>query len=318
MCGGTAICSNVKPYVSGLSPRVRGNRTLMPKSRRCWRSIPACAGEPEVVAVTTPMGQVYPRVYGGTATCLNGMIAACGLSPRVRGNPPRPAKPCRAIRSIPACAGEPSGSPSTIGVGGVYPRVCGGTLAELPNCHLLSGLSPRVRGNRQLRCAFVCRKGSIPACAGEPQGGGDGVDDLKVYPACAGEPRRHGIRRCGLSVYPRVCGGTAQRLTAMWLPEGLSPRVRGNRQHLTIPCLNQRSIPACAGEPQAECRRSGRQRVYPRVCGGTLRVSGLAHCCLGLSRVCGGTQYIDEELVSAQGLSPRVRGNHRGYPLPAF
>ena len=35
----------------------------------------------------------------------------------------------------------------------------------------------------------------------------------------------------------------------------------------------ERSIPACAGEPYAGIRLSGRRGVYPRVCGGTLLIS---------------------------------------------
>ena len=49
------------------------------------------------------------------------------------------------------------------------------------------------------------------------------------------------------------------------------------------------SIPACAGEPSWQSRRSGSDRVYPRVCGGT-----------ALGWMNRGAQT---------GLSPRVRGN---------
>ena len=51
-----------------------------------------------------------------------------------------------------------------------------------------------------------------------------------------------------------------------------------------------RSIPACAGEPPRcpGCRKS--LRVYPRVCGGTIKP--------------------DSDAERVWGLSPRVRGNH--------
>ena len=52
------------------------------------------------------------------------------------------------------------------------------------------------------------------------------------------------------------------------------------------------SIPACAGEPGACPCRSRRARVYPRVCGGTFEFTA-------------GNPF-------AEGLSPRVRGNHVG------
>ena len=57
--------------------------------------------------------------------------------------------------------------------------------------------------------------GSIPACAGEPAGGG------------SGEARER--------VYPRVCGGTKPQRACLTRIQGLSPRVRGN---LTIALHN--------------------------------------------------------------------------------
>ena len=50
------------------------------------------------------------------------------------------------------------------------------------------GLSPRVRGNPRLAEKGLCRRWSIPACAGEPH--------------CTD------TRRMSVAVYPRVCGGT--------------------------------------------------------------------------------------------------------------
>ena len=50
----------------GLSPRVRGNRGSTESGTELTGSIPACAGEPVLVAPgVIPVG-VYPRVCGGT------------------------------------------------------------------------------------------------------------------------------------------------------------------------------------------------------------------------------------------------------------
>ena len=147
---------------------------------------------------------------------------------------------------------------------------------------------------------------------------------------------------------------------------GLSPRVRGNRSGspvATIPacagesvatraipaCAGERSgsIPACAGEPASHNLRTTTSRVYPRVCGGTLRprwsrrsVVGLsprvrgnrrnaAPCqlyagsipaCAGepnqasLAAVPAGLYPRRGNLPAGLGLSPRVRGNHFAYP----
>ena len=72
---------------------------------------------------------------------------------------------------------------------------------------------------------------------------------------------------------------------------GLSPRVRGNQRRSLVGRPRQRSIPACAGEPQPSHSKCRHRKVYPRVCGGTLEQN--------------------KEPVSAWGLSPRVRGNLR-------
>ena len=255
--------------LTGLSPRVRGNRHVAGASRGGARSIPACAGEPAWICSPLSCAQVYPRVCGGTDRMARRARTATGLSPRVRGNHRAVSRGAGPEGSIPACAGEPwSGlrgpTPTT-----VYPRVCGGTAGLYDGTNFYWGLSPRVRGNRSSRPSAVPRRGSIPACAGEP-------------------------RRCSRSggqreVYPRVCGGTPAGLTEPQQAQGLSPRVRGNRiRHLrATPAAG--SIPACAGEPYAIQRPGSCARVYPRVCGGTANAFQLPY--------------------SGQGLSPRVRGN---------
>ena len=114
--------------------------------------------------------------------------------------------------------------------------------------------------------------GSIPACAGEPP------------------PRRPRHRRRW--VYPRVCGGTRVFCGGLPAVYGLSPRVRGNRGADAVAFGDERSIPACAGEPRPRRLQWRPCRVYPRVCGGTLWSGRVA--------------------LSGTGLSPRVRGNPAG------
>ena len=176
-----------------------------------------------------------------------------GLSPRVRGNQPQRPDIQASERSIPACAGEPL-LVKVFNAGDlVYPRVCGGTEtnpAERPSSR---GLSPRVRGNPYGRPTKPLKLRSIPACAGEPA------------------VNREQVRR--KAVYPRVCGGTVERSTSNDPEKGLSPRVRGNRRELDATWNRCRSIPACAGEPLGSRLKRMTSGVYPRVCGGTLRMS---------------------------------------------
>ena len=192
--------------------------------------------------------------------------------------------------SIPACAGEPFGTGLQQTKVGVYPRVCGGTRGAASDGTTLWGLSPRVRGNPVNTIFPDAPRGSIPACAGEP---------------CS---ESHKETMAG--VYPRVCGGTTPYVPKEEVDKGLSPRVRGNRIQNEGEESMTGSIPACAGEPVVAVMSGGMDRVYPRVCGGTVRrlvefdvVSGSIPACAGeplkrfnelhkdwvYPRVCGGT-----------------------------
>ena len=73
----------------GLSPRVRGKHFRAIGRHGYFGSIPACTGETSSCPRLCCAEGVYPRVYGGN---LNNMIQSRkgqGLSPRVRGKPPR-------------------------------------------------------------------------------------------------------------------------------------------------------------------------------------------------------------------------------------
>ena len=115
-----------------------------------------------------------------------------GLSPRVRGSLDDVAHRQQYPGSIPACAGEPWARPGSPRRPGVYPRVCGGAAEEHADHGSRPGLSPRVRGSRSRQRRRHYRRGSIPACAGEP------VKKTDIEYA--------------RGVYPRVCGGARSRL----------------------------------------------------------------------------------------------------------
>ena len=92
-----------------------------------------------------------------------------------------------------------------------------------------------------------------------------------------------------MRVYPRVRGGTGGCVQCGSGKEGLSPRARGNPFNSSKSRKVLRSIPACAGEPGLKPFPSYKNRVYPRVRGGTHKPRGNHH--------------------RDQGLSPRARGN---------
>ena len=215
--------------MSGLSPRVRGNRVIGHLSFSCGGSIPACAGEPSPRISRWPPMRVYPRVCGGTLPHGPVAISGTGLSPRVRGNPLTATTGPSAWGSIPACAGEPRQRRGAKRRCRVYPRVCGGTRDRVGSGVKGAGLSPRVRGNPRRSGHAPARPGSIPACAGEPTR--DDTADVRKW------------------VYPRVCGGTAIEPLTMLSDTGLSPRVRGSPGGCDFHGRTPGSIPACAGEP---------------------------------------------------------------------
>ena len=171
MCGGTAPTQEKQTMRSGLSPRVRGNRSAGDAAHEWWRSIPACAGEPVRGSVLKYAGAVYPRVCGGTQGWPVIPPTRRGLSPRVRGNHGGYQGNPSHQGSIPACAGEPAGRAARRMPGGVYPRVCGGTIVKSVSRAACTGLSPRVRGNPTGNPPPTYPVGSIPACAGEPPDG---------------------------------------------------------------------------------------------------------------------------------------------------
>ena len=208
VCGGTVRRRIEDRAMTGLSPRVRGNRSTRARAATAPRSIPACAGEPAGQLLIIGQVEVYPRVCGGTRRRRKGGRSTSGLSPRVRGNLGLPAKWQDKRRSIPACAGEPDTVRFVPLVSVVYPRVCGGTGSVFRGDERDRGLSPRVRGNRGPYAEVVSFARSIPACAGEP-----------VHWKGSLQSRR---------VYPRVCGGTMKAKTLDENGTGLSPRVRGN------------------------------------------------------------------------------------------
>ena len=86
VCGGTCPPARTAAQRAGLSPRVRGNRHRYAHLLNCGRSIPACAGEPDLSGRPHVIDVVYPRVCGGTAPRNDPVRLQWGLSPRVRGN----------------------------------------------------------------------------------------------------------------------------------------------------------------------------------------------------------------------------------------
>ncbi len=228
---------------------MRGNPWIFGREGMKRRSIPAHAGEPVPDPVPTKISRVYPRACGGTQSVPVLVADDGGLSPRMRGNHENFGASSPSLGSIPAHAGEPGGGLISRRTVRVYPRACGGTTAEdfvvLPG----GGLSPRMRGNRQLRPRPGAGPGSIPAHAGE-------ATQRRTAPA-------------GRWVYPRACGGSWVGELASVGNGGLSPRMRGKLPAPHQPGFLFGSIPAHAGEASSCPIKPCSSWVYPRACGGS-------------------------------------------------
>jgi len=154
--------------------------------------------------------------------------------------------------SIPTCAGASVYKAVLSSEKRVYPHVCGGIATRRSASPTRIGLSPRVRGHRDIYQGAIEAAGSIPTCAGASRAGA----------GAAG----------GSTVYPHVCGGIRYPQDTIHKVKGLSPRVRGHHHFKKLEEAGYRSIPTCAGASSARGCNSYNQKVYPHVCGGILGV----------------------------------------------
>ena len=197
-----------------------------------------------------------------------GRRAACGSSPRLRGTRDSPAVSGAGGRFIPAFAGNTAPRTSVVILTPVHPRVCGEHQHSYADADVIAGSSPRLRGTR-----------TDPRRTGFPP---------RFIPAFAGNTIRAGSASRPPAVHPRVCG--EHNVTHKKYAEkcGSSPRLRGTRRPATEHRLDQRFIPAFAGNTANRPGGSGPPPVHPRVCGEH------GPCCSGNERPCGS--------------SPRLRG----------
>ncbi len=196
------------------------------------------------------------------------LACCCGLSPRMQGKQvPRPLVRV-ALGSIPAYAGQTSGGWRNSNVAQVYPRVCRANAQRGMSGVWGIGLSPRMQGKL---LGYGYRHGilwSIPAYAGQTNAG-------RVFSGTAG-------------VYPRVCRANSILAAIAKVSVGLSPRMQGKQNQGMEDMLDDRSIPAYAGQTHACGCGSPTGAVYPRVCRANPARPGPE--------------------VSSDGLSPRMQG----------
>ena len=232
----------------GRSPLTRGSLGGIHDSAMRDGSIPAHAGEPSWPGSWATRAAVDPRSRGGARSFPHRPFQCLGRSPLTRGS--RIKHPQRSVRhgSIPAHAGEPPASVSSISLIQVDPRSRGGALATPTHGTVAGGRSPLTRGSLGGNAGTGTRERSIPAHAGEP-----GLIDY--------------LRR-DLGVDPRSRGGAPSGSLTTPTCRGRSPLTRGSRGRRLETGGRERSIPAHAGEPYHAKSISKPAMVDPRSRGG--------------------------------------------------
>ena len=236
-CGGARVAKFCTEDAKGLSPRMRGSQSVAPFFFLSDGPIPAHAGEPLPASNCVDGERAYPRACGGALQFHPINAHDRGLSPRMRGSRARGRALQAGVGPIPAHAGEPTELHDPGRDPGAYPRACGGADFIMLPTRISRGLSPRMRGSRDLLPNRPLRAGPIPAHAGEPAGPRSGATPFRAY--------------------PRACGGATSLSFASCRLSGLSPRMRGSHITINNAIMDWGPIPAHAGEPRPR-RRSGR------------------------------------------------------------
>ena len=240
---------------------------------------------------------------------------SAGSSPRMRGTRASEVLQARALRIIPAHAGNSGHAPAHHTKRADHPRACG----ELPTADDHSRLENRIipahAGNSGPRpssrslfpdhpraCGelvsaspeatrFYASSGSSPRMRGTQELGLLLGHERRIIPAHAGNSDPAPVSAAILADHPRACGELRSAIsTPQWM-HGSSPRMRGTRESCRYPATWWRIIPAHAGNSFAPLVVVIEQPDHPRACGELER-----------------RRIFDGEDV---GSSPRMRGTRR-------
>ena len=242
--GEAADTSGPRLSPTGLSPPTRGSRSSGPSVLLQRGSIPAHAGKPDSVALSSRYPPVYPRPRGEAPYRVLSCECGDGLSPPTRGSLFRPRASDLRLGSIPAHAGKPAWACPHRAPSAVYPRPRGEAAFDTSRPGPSHGLSPPTRGGHLAVPPVTRSVGSIPAHAGKPYALRLTVRMIEVYP----RPRGEALRL------------TWFRLVRM----GLSPPTRGSHERVLPARHGGRSIPAHAGKPSSWRPVGNVAAVYPR------------------------------------------------------
>ena len=252
---------------------MRGKRRRQSTRPVELRIIPASAGQTAATTGRSTSTTDHPRECGANNERRKTFGISHGSSPRVRGKLRRFCRIVDGGRIIPASAGQTNGVMVTCTWAEDHPRECGANDQYLHQNNRISGSSPRVRGKQVIPYIHLAQRRIIPASAGQTHG------------STAGRRRNKD--------HPRECGANSRFRKSLRILDGSSPRVRGKPSHLPAVTVNDRIIPASAGQTGRRCGMRSSRSDHPRECGANVAVGG--------------------DRAHAHGSSPRVRGK----PHPA-
>ena len=226
-CGEQSYDCRFCPVSTGSSPPVRGTDHQRSAPALLCRFIPARAGNSHASGPKYRRAAVHPRPCGEQVRRGCGIYTLVGSSPPVRGTADGNTAAVSDRRFIPARAGNSNGLLLRKVYETVHPRPCGEQLNLFDGHFSSSGSSPPVRGTVLLSGASFTL--------------------LRFIPARAGNSRPLTETLCLIPVHPRPCGEQVLQTKHKIKICGSSPPVRGTDANIGREHIDDRFIPARAG-----------------------------------------------------------------------
>ena len=275
----------------GSSPPARGTRHRRHRSRASRRFIPARAGNTHTIWMAAPSIPVHPRPRGEHYGPSRHGGADRGSSPPARGTPSRLAARQTLRRFIPARAGNTAAPRAPKCWRRVHPRPRGEHSFSVWRELDYTGSSPPARGTQPLAKPNLLRHRFIPARAGNTS---DEFLGHRVSP-----------------VHPRPRGEHSSTSNCRSGSTGSSPPARGTRRFAGPDQVDERFIPARAGntwQPYSQRRSSS---VHPRPRGEHREPGLCSQPSSGSSPPARGTRRIRGRGFSRRWFIPARAGNTR-------
>ena len=316
--------------VDGSSPLARGTRDLDRHVGSDDRFIPARAGNTPPPVPRAPPPAVHPRSRGEHFAPATTTGDTTGSSPLARGTRLKAARVPRAVRFIPARAGNTRRPPIASTRRAVHPRSRGEHRARARRTARIDGSSPLARGTRAGWAARTRRSRFIPARAGNTVSPGCTFRWAAVHPRSRGEheavhqpprimlgssPLARGTpdaprRQCeAVRFIPARAGNTAgqqdRKPGAAVHPRSRGEHCPGRRERVPEP----RFIPARAGNTPWSASRANPGSVHPRSRGEHVPRGGNWPLSAGSSPLARGTQYAGWRAHLSRRFIPARAGN---------